>query len=77
MTKKILVNFVDIGYRKAIPNDRATALKITVQLFDGNLTGVYWKQIDPFSSFSYDISGFNKSSTKNKFIFDNILPMEN
>ncbi|CDW83340.1 proprotein convertase subtilisin kexin type partial [Stylonychia lemnae] len=77
LTKNVVVKVVDIGYRKSIPKDKATSLKITVQLFDGNITSVMWKQIDPFTSYNYNIQGFNKSTTKNKFIFDGILTMDN
>ena len=79
MTKIILVEFVDIGYRKAIPKDKITALKITIKQLDftKNLTGVYWRQLDPSVSYNYDITGFNKSATKNKFIFNDILAMDN
>ena len=53
---------------------------MTVQTFDGNLTAMEWRQLDPYQDYTqYNVTTFNTSSVRNKFIFSStdLLTMSN
>lgn len=63
---------VPIGYRKAIPIDELTIIKATIKISRGNLTGLYFKQLDPWITPLTKDTNLSDPAVKRRFAFEGL-----